>query len=71
MNTAVTIIAISVFVYLFVRSQMWSFIAVGATLYAIFLIKKARAYNAVVWPPLYETWKRSWHCNRCGSIYPA
>lgn len=44
-------------------------LAVGGFGVAVFLFKRARAYNTIQWPPLYETWKRSWHCNRCGAIY--
>ncbi len=26
-------------------------------------------YNTTQYPPKYERWTRSWHCNKCGTIY--
>lgn len=34
-----------------------------------FSIYKTRTYNKTVWPGLYQQWKDSWLCNKCGNIY--
>lgn len=34
-----------------------------------FLAYKAFRYNKEVYPGLRQEWQRSWHCNKCGTIY--
>lgn len=36
-----------------------------------FLVYRAFAYNKNQWPPKYQHWSKSWHCNKCGVIYTA
>lgn len=31
----------------------------------------AYRYNTQQYPPLYQAWQKSWHCNKCGAIYTA
>lgn len=38
---------------------------------AVFLIYRAFSYNKNQWPPKYQEWSKSWHCNKCGAIYAA
>ncbi len=35
----------------------------------IFLGYRAWKYNKEEFPPKYEVWTRSWHCNKCGTIF--
>lgn len=71
--SAVTLGIVSTFVWMFSNSfsNPWAMkvLALGGFGVAVFLYQRARAYNSTQWPPLYEIWKRSWHCNRCGAIY--
>lgn len=32
---------------------------------------RAYQYNKTQWPPKYQEWSNSWHCNKCGVIYTA
>ncbi|MFZ6658442.1 hypothetical protein [Undibacterium sp. TJN19] len=34
-----------------------------------FLVYKTKTYNKKVFPGLYQHWKDSWLCNKCGNIY--
>jgi len=34
-----------------------------------YLCYKMSIYNNHVWPGLYQTWLRSWMCNKCGATY--
>jgi divalent metal cation (Fe/Co/Zn/Cd) transporter len=45
------------------------FILLIAIAVAAFLGYRAFKYNKEQYPPLYDTWSRSWHCNKCGNIY--
>jgi len=65
----ITLGTIGVFMFLFSNGLHIMFSAFGLIGLALFLAKRNRAYNTTVWPPLYATWQRSWHCNRCGTIY--
>jgi hypothetical protein len=38
---------------------------------ALLLGYKAYQYNKGEWPPKYDTWAKSWHCNKCGNVYAA
>ncbi|OJU76734.1 MAG: hypothetical protein BGO09_09110 [Bacteroidetes bacterium 47-18] len=39
----------------------------AAVIYGIYAYK----HNNNKYPPLYQAWLRSWHCNKCGTIYTA
>lgn len=38
---------------------------------SIILGIRASRYNAGPWKEAYNTWTRSWQCNKCGNIYAA
>jgi hypothetical protein len=51
------------------RASRWTYLGLALFIAACWMVQKAYRYNKKVWPGEYDTWKRSWHCNKCGHIY--
>ena len=51
-------------------AAVFGFVVLGlCSLPVIADTKKRQAYNRDVFPGLYQTWKDSWLCHKCGTIY--
>jgi hypothetical protein len=73
-GTAIAVGAAIVFslpAYLFLSngSFMWGILFLSLIAGAVWLAKEWIKYNSNVWPGLYDSWKKSWVCHKCGNIY--
>jgi len=46
--------------------KIFGFLLIGAGVYLTYV---AIQFNAQKWPGLYQYWKESWLCNKCGHIF--
>jgi hypothetical protein len=44
-------------------------ITIGITAMSVRFALRAKAYNALKFPELYQRWERSFMCNRCGEVF--
>jgi hypothetical protein len=59
-------IAIGVFAQM---TDNYKLIGLGLLIGGVFLIGRARKYNATEWVALRNRWENSWMCNKCGNMY--